>query len=370
MTFERTRSRSEYLHWAKTAPPARFNLATSGIAGLPLSELPFYGDDWELSPPGGYGYGPLQQRLAEKCNVSPENVVAATGASMANFLAMAAVLEPGDEVLIEHPAYEPLLAVARHLGAEIRRFPRLFENGFQVIPESVRKDVSKRTRLIVLTNFHNPSGVEIPEETIAEIGDIARTVRARVLVDEVYLEMRFDPAAQCAFYYGDEFITTSSLTKAYGLSGLRCGWILAASELAERMWRLSDLFDNIPAHLAERLSVAALDSLDTITARANLILRRNRPLLEAFLEARADLEVVRPACGTIVFPRLARGDSQAFARLAREKYEVAVVPGDFFEMPQHFRIGIGGDTETLRVGLDRLSQALEAFSKQETVQHD
>ena len=124
MNFERTRSRSGYLHWAKTVPPASSNLATSGIARLPLDELPFDGDDWELSPPGGYGYAPLQERLAEKCHVSLENVIAATGASMANFLAMAAVLEPGDEVLIEHPTYEPLLAVAAHLGAEIRRFPR------------------------------------------------------------------------------------------------------------------------------------------------------------------------------------------------------------------------------------------------------
>jgi aspartate/methionine/tyrosine aminotransferase len=366
MNFERTRSRSEYLHWAKTVPPARFNLATSGIAGLPLNELPFDGDDWELSPPGGYGYQPLQERLAEKCNVSPENVVAATGASMANFLAMAAVLEPGDEVLIEHPTYEPLLAVARHLGAEIRRFPRLFENDFAVVSEALRKEVSKRTRLIVLTNFHNPSGVQIPEETICEMGDIARTVDARVLVDEVYLEMGFDSRAKSAFYFGDEFIVTTSLTKAYGLSGLRCGWVLAAPELARRMWRLGDLYNNIPPHVAERLSVAALDSFQTITARAKAILGRNRPLLDAFLDGRPDLEVVRPASGTIVFPRLARGDGQNFVKFLREKYDVAVVPGDFFEMPQHFRIGIGGDTEMLRAGLERLAQALDAFSRNGT----
>src|ERR1700733_11220401 len=234
------------MNWAKTQSHEKYNLATSGLKHYALANLPV---DWArlaISGPSYYGYPDLQAQLARKNSVGPDSVVAATGTSMANHLAMAAVLEPGDEVLIEHPTYEPLLAVARHLGAEIRRFPRLFENGFQVIPESVRKDVSRRTRLIVLTNFHNPSGVEIPEETITEIGDIARTVRARVLVDEVYLEMRFDPGTQCAFYYGDEFITTSSLTKAYGLSGLRCGWILAASELAERMWRLSDLFDNMP----------------------------------------------------------------------------------------------------------------------------
>src|SRR6202041_2368704 len=136
------------------------------------------------------------------------------------------------------------------------------------VPEALRKEVSKKTRLIVLTNFHNPSGVAIPEETICEIGDIARTVHARVLVDEVYLEMGFDSRAQSAFYFGDEFIVTSSLTKAYGLSGLRCGWVLATPELARRMWCLGDLYYNIPAHVAERLSVAALDSLESITARA------------------------------------------------------------------------------------------------------
>jgi len=370
MSSQRKLSRSEYLYWAKTIPPARFNLATSGIAGLPSGELPFDGDDRELSPTGGYGYEPLQQRLAEKCFVAPEHVVPATGASMANYLAMAAVLEPGDEVLIEHPAYEPLLAVAGYLGAEIHRFPRLFENNFEVVPEAVRKEVNKRTRLIVLTNFHNPSGVETPEATIAELGDIARTVGARVLVDEVYLEMRFDPRVESAFHLGDEFIVTNSLTKAYGLSGLRCGWVLAERELAGRIWRLNDLFGNIPAHVAERLSVAALDSLDSIAARAKGILGRNRPILDAFLDGRRDLEVVRPASGTIVFPRLARGDGQTFARFLRENFDLAVVPGDFFGMPQHFRIGIGGDSEILRAGLERLSQALDAFAKQVTVHHD
>jgi aspartate/methionine/tyrosine aminotransferase len=362
MIEERTQARSDYIHWAKTRAGARFNLATSGIAGLPFTELPFKLEEFELSPPGSYGYEELQQRLAKKCGVSSSCVVAATGTSMANYLAMAAVLEAGDEVLIEHPAYEPLLAVARYLGAEIRRFPRSFGNRFQVDPDDVKRATTKKTRLIVLTNLHNPSGARISEETLQEIGEIARDAGARVLVDEVYLEMLFDSRARSAFHLGEHFLATSSLTKAYGLSGLRCGWILASPELAERMWRLNDLFGVIPAHVAEHLSVMALDHLERIAKRAKTILEENRSIFDRFLDCRPQIQAVRPLAGTIVFPRLAHGDGQAFCHFLREKYEVSVVPGQFFEMPLHFRIGIGGDTENLRRGMERLVEALDDFN--------
>jgi len=182
-------------------------------------------------------------------------------------------------------------------------------------------------------------------------------------VDEVYLEMFFDPSVRSAFHLGETFLITSSLTKVYGLSGLRCGWILAAPELARRMWRINDLFGNIPAHTAELLSVIALDHLPKIAARSKALLTANRRLLDQFLDSRKDLESLRPPCGTVVFPRLVRGNVDDFFKLLREKYETAVVPGRFFEMPQHFRIGIGGDTEALRIGLDRISAALDDYAR-------
>ena len=114
---------SAYMEWAKMRSHARFNLATSGVTDFPLAQLPVRLDDLELSGPSYYGYEPLQLRLARKCRVPAECVVAATGTSMANHLAMAATLEPGDGVLIEHPTYELLLAVAEYLGARICRFP-------------------------------------------------------------------------------------------------------------------------------------------------------------------------------------------------------------------------------------------------------
>lgn len=350
---------SAYLEWAKTLPAARYNLATSGVAHYPLSDLGVKLDDLELSGPSWYGYEPLQKMLAAKCGVDPNMVVAATGTSMANHLAMAATIEPGDEVLIEWPAYEPLLRSALYLGAEIKRFERTPDSGFRIDIDRVERAASSRTRLIVITNLHNPSGAFTDEETLARLAEIARRSKARVLVDEVYLEAMFERAPRSAFHLGREFITTGSLTKVYGLSGLRCGWALAEPALAHRMWRLNDLFGVIPAHPAELLSVIALEKLDKIALRAKRIIETNRPLLDRFFDSRDELIIERPEFGTVAFPRLARGTVEGLCALLREKYETTVVPGSFFEMPDHFRIGIGCDTSILASGLKRLGAALD-----------
>ncbi|HXY01603.1 MAG TPA: pyridoxal phosphate-dependent aminotransferase [Candidatus Limnocylindrales bacterium] len=361
--------RSRYMEWAKTQSHAKYNLATSGLIGVPRAEFPLNLDDLEITAPGGYGYAPLQQRLAQHAGVCQECVVAAAGTSMANHLAMAAVLEQGDEVLLEQPAYGPLLDVAEYLGARVKRLPRRFESSFAVDLDEFERALTPSTRLVVLTNLHNPSGALLSAEALLAIGKLAHRSGARVLVDEVYLEMLFGRAAPFCFPTGESiagtadnpFIVTTSLTKVYGLSGLRCGWILAAPDLAQRMWLLNDLFAATAAHPAERMSVMAFDHLDKFRERARTLLAANRALLDSFLDSRRDLECFRPLAGTVVFPRLAHGDPQAFFSLLREKYETSVVPGEFFEMPQHFRIGIGGDTAALRAGLERLSSALDEF---------
>jgi aspartate/methionine/tyrosine aminotransferase len=363
MTQRRTESASPYIDWVKTQPRAKYNLATSGVANYALADLPVRLEELEISGPSWYGYAPLQERLAHHAGVPEECVVSSIGTSMANFLAYSGVIESGDDVLIEHPAYGPMLEAAEFLGGNVQRFHRRFENNFAVDPSEMERAFTPRTRLVVLTNLHNPSGAFLSTQTLTVIGEIARQRGARVMVDEVYLEMFFDPSIRSAFHLGETFLITSSLTKVYGLSGLRCGWILAAPELARRMWRVNDLFGNIPAHTAELLSVIALDNLPKIAARSKSLLTSNRRLLDQFLESRKDLEALRPPVGTVVFPRLTRGNANDFFTLLREKYETAVVPGRFFEMPEHFRIGIGGDTETLHIGLERLSAALDEYAR-------
>src|SRR5439155_1624570 len=180
------------------------------------------------------------------------------GASMANYLALAALVGPGDEVVIERPTYEPLVATASWLGATIKRFDRRREDGFAIDADAVARAVGPRTRAVVVSNLHNPSGV---------------------------------------------------------LSALR--------------------------------------------DRARTLLDANRALVDDFLAARRDLEAVRPPHGTIVFPRLVAGDVDALCARLRDHYETTVVPGRFFELPSHFRLGLGGPTADLREGLTRLAAALD-----------
>jgi aspartate/methionine/tyrosine aminotransferase len=305
-----------------------------------------------------YGYGPLQRGLGDYYGVDPDSVVTATGTTMANHLALATLLGPGDEVVIEQPAYEPIVMLARYLGAEVKRFERRAENGFAIEPEAVARALTARTKLIVVTNLHNPSGAYTDEATLVEVGELARSVGARVLVDEAYLDAVSDESARPALRLGPTFLVTNSLTKVYGLSGLRCGWVLAEPALARQIWRLDDLFANHVPFVALQLAAQALPRLPAWRDEARALLAEHRGLVDAFLAGRDELAVVRPRHGTICFPRLVRGDVDALcARLAA--LGGGVVPGRFFDAPAHFRLGMGTRSDVLRGGLARLGQALD-----------
>jgi aspartate/methionine/tyrosine aminotransferase len=352
-----------YMAWAKLSAASRFNLATSGVMDYPLAELPARIDDLEINGPGRYGYPPLQECLAKKTGAPAENIVASIGTSMANFIAFSALIERGDEVLIEHPTYQPMLDIVSWLGANVRRFERPAGKGFRLDLDELARQTRPTTKLIVLANLHNPSSTFIEEDLMRQVGELAKGVGARVLVDEVYLETLFDEPWRSAFFLGDNFIVTSSLTKAYGLSGLRCGWILTPADLVQRMWTLVDLTYGIPAHAAERLSVIALNHLAPIAERARILLERNRPLLNSFLAAHEkQLDVEPSRLGTTVAPRLRAGRVDNFCDLLRNEFETTVVPGHFFEEPEYFRIGIGGPTDILEQGLARISEALQHFN--------
>jgi aspartate/methionine/tyrosine aminotransferase len=355
---------SDYMHWSKTQSYARFNLATSGVASFPFRELPIDLNKVEINSDNSnsYGYAPLQQAIAAHHGVDLDCVVESAGTSMANHLAMAAIIDAGDEVLIEHPAYGPILDIAQYLEASVKRFRRVEENGWAIDPGEVRRCITPKTRLIVITNLHNPTSAFTPDPVLHEVAEIAHSVGALVLVDEVYLDAVYDDRARTSFCLGPDFVVTSSLTKIYGVSGLRCGWILAQPDLAWKMRRLNDLYSATPVHPGELLSVVAFQHLDVLRERARRIVEADRKLLRDFLAGQSDISAVSTEWGTTSFPRLLRGNADAFLELLRSQFDTSAVPGRFFEMPDHFRIGMGMNTEMFAESLSRISRALATQS--------
>lgn len=343
---------SEYMFWAKNQPPVAYALGSSEVPHFRMDRWAIDPRTLKLDGASRYRDPPLRAAIARKCGVTPDMVTMADGTSMANMLAMAALIAPGDEVLIEHPVYEPLVAAARFLGAEVRHFRRQGPD-FALDPDVVKAELTARTSLIILTNLHNPTGNLAGTEVLKAIGALG----PRVLVDEVYLDAA--PGERTAALLGDAFICTASLTKVYGLSGLRCGWILAAPELTERFWRLNELFSVAQAHSTERLSLMALKRLDEVAADTPALLARNRALANAFFAGRAELEVAPMVHNVTCFPRLKRGDVDALDARLRRDFDTSIVPGRFFGLADHFRLGVGQPTEIVEAGLKRLGQALD-----------
>ena len=349
-----------YMRWAKTHATTTYDLAGSNLSPCTMEDLPGARDAFELMGPNDDGYAPLVESIGRFYGVSSDRVATATGASGANFLVCAALLEPGDEVLVERPAYDPLIGAARIMGARVRRFDRLFEEGFAVNPARVAAGITDRTRLIVVTSPHNPSGVLISPGALDALAEIAERAGAWVIVDEVYLDGVYGDRPDPAATRSERLISTNSLTKSYGLAGLRCGWALASPTLTAAFLRAHDALDAVGAFPAECLAHFAFSQIERLEQRARSILEPNLARLTAFVEARPELEWVPPAGGTVAFPRL-RGidDATPFVERLFSDFETAVVDGDHFEMPAHFRIAFGCPPETMEAGLERIGRALD-----------
>ncbi|MFN2387834.1 MAG: pyridoxal phosphate-dependent aminotransferase [Thermoanaerobaculia bacterium] len=355
-------ARAPYMEWAKTRPAPAIDLAGSNLLACSLDDLPGARDAVDLAGENPDGYPPLLEAIARHAGVGPERVATGAGCSGANFLALAAMLSPGDEVLVESPGYDPLVAAAEMLGASVRRFPRRFEEGFGIDAGGIAAALTPGTRVVVLSDPHNPSGVLLPERQLDDLAALAEERGIEVLVDEVYLDVVLPPRRAPAAARSERFVSTSSLTKAYGLSSLRCGWVLARPDLARRVRRARDVVDVSGAVPAERLSLLAFRHLGRLTGRMRALVDVNGALVAGFLAGRPELESVPPR-GTIVFPRFRDGsDAGHFAEGLLRDHGVAVVPGAFFEAPAHFRLAFGGATDPLRRGLEAIGRQLDARS--------
>jgi aspartate/methionine/tyrosine aminotransferase len=300
--------------------------------------------------------------IASRYGVEPDQVATGGGCSGANFLAFAALVQPGDEVVVERPGYDPLLGALTLLGARIVRFERPFGEHWAIDPDRVRAALTPRTRLVVITSPHNPTGVLTPPAVIDRLAADAAAVGAHVLVDEVYLDSVYDERPAPAATRHERLISTNSLTKSYGLSGLRVGWVLASRPVALAARRARDVVDVCGALPAERMAVIAFQRLDALERRARGIILPNAERVTGFLSARPAIEWVPPQGGTMVFPRVPGvRDTRHLASDLMEQHRTAVVPGAFFDAPEHIRIAFGADADTVSAGLTALGHVLDAM---------
>jgi aspartate/methionine/tyrosine aminotransferase len=353
-----------YLLWAKTRQPAAIDLAGSNLLHCTLDDLPGARDAVDLSAKNDDGYRPFIDGLAAHYGIAGDRIVTANGCSGANFVAVAAVVASGDDVLIERPGYDPLIGACLLMGARVRRFDRRFENRFQIDMDEVRKQITPRTRLIVATTPHNPSGTLLERAALVELGQIAASAGAFALVDEVYLDVaalvrdQHGPALSAAQIDGP-FIVTNSLTKSYGLAGLRAGWAVASPAVAARLRRTRDVIDNAGAAPADRLAALAISERARLATRSRSLLAANLTLARAFFASQAHLELAEPPGASVTFPRL-RGhdDAEPVVRALLEQHGVAVAPGRFFDAPAHVRVSLAGRTEELEAGLEKIGRVL------------
>jgi len=349
-----------YLLWAKTRHPAAIDLAGSNLVHCALADLAGAREAIDLSAPNDNGYAPVMTAIAKHYGVDIGHVAQAGGCSGANFLAMAALVGAGDEVLVERPTYDPLIGAARLMGATITRFERRFSNGFRIDPDDVRRAVTPRTRLIVITTPHNPSGVRVDRATLSALADIAESARAHLLVDEVYLDAAslvagIGETSESAARLDGPIVVTSSLTKSYGLAGLRSGWVIAQPHTAMRVRRTRDVVDNAGPGPADRLAALAWSVRPQLAARAKRILGGNVALARDIFAELPAFELAEPPSCSVIFPRLRGHDTaEPFVQQMLERHGVALAPGRFFETPEHFRVSLAGDPAKLAEGLGKI----------------
>jgi aspartate/methionine/tyrosine aminotransferase len=349
-----------------------YNLSESGVHPLTVEGFLSPGEIEELRRvPIGYtqsnGTEELRARIrALYPGIGEGGILATAGSSEANFLLIWSLTEPGDEVLFELPNYMQMWGLLRGFGANAKAFRLREELGWQPDMEELSRLVTPRTKLIVLTNPNNPTGSVLTEESMNAIVALADKVGAWILADEVYQGAELSGIMTPSFFgrYG-RVLTVNGLSKAYGLPGLRIGWIAGPDEVIARTWPYHDYTTISPSALSDRIATLALTpgTRERILARTRGILNANLPVLERWLQAQAGMFTYRrPQAGAICYARygLAVNSTELVEKVLREK-SVLLVPGDHFEMDGYLRFGYGPEEGYLLAALDRVADTLRSL---------
>jgi aspartate/methionine/tyrosine aminotransferase len=307
----------------------------------------------------------LRTSIARYNSVREEECIATLGAAHALWLAYAALTSPGDDILVEEPAYEPLLRAASGVGARVVRFKRDPEQAFALDPAAIARAMTPRTRVVAITNLHNPSGARANDDVLREIARLVADRQAYLLVDEVYAAFDDLVGEDLVFHgsarrLGANVVCASSLTKCYGLGANRFGWLTGPRDaIAHAEATILSTCGMLPLSHAN-LAVAAFGNIAALATRARGILAGKRALVEAWTRTRPEIAWSAPGSGLFGFVRVpGRENLLADIEKGIAEHEVIVAPGSFFEMPDGFRLGWGDIAiENLPEALGRLDKAL------------
>ena len=356
--------RSRYLEWAIAhGGTCKYDLATSGTRSACSLVDTRHVDLHDIG-----GWENLRTAIANANDVPREHVAPALGTAHAVWLAYAALVSPGDAILIESPAYEPLIGAAAGIGAVIHRYDRPQNKGFQLDPDIVASRLTPKTKLVVVSNLHNPSGARASHDALVAIAEAAAKIGANVLVDEVYAS--FDDLCEAdgvwrktSMRVADNVVAVSSLTKCYGLGPHRIGWVLAPVDVVQRIEAVMlSTCAMLPVSHAN-LACAAFKVLPALAERAKETLAEKRARAAAWVASRADLSWHAPEAGLFGFVSLKKKSPDVRAAIERGMREehVMVVPGEFFDMPNGFRLAWSLDATLIDEALVRLGRVVDTM---------
>lgn len=349
------------------------NLSESGVHPLRLDEALAADELADLAAvslgyPQTNGTPRLRAAIAALYpGATADNVLVTNGGSEANFVATWALLSPGDEAVVMAPNYMQLDGLVRTIGATVRPLPLVEARGWALDRAALDDLIGPRTRLIAVCNPNNPTGVALSDADRAALVAAADRVGAWLLADEIYRGAERESDVETTTFWGsyDRLLVTGGLSKAYGLPGLRIGWVVAPRDWADRLWAYHDYTSIAPSALSDRIATVALEPArrPDILARTRGIIRANYPIVAQWAAEAGMFTWTPPAAGAIITlryggPGLAGLPSETLAERLRREQSVLVVPGAHFGVEGTLRLGFGSDPVTLRAGLNRISAAL------------
>ena len=348
-----------------------FNLSESGVHPLRLAELLDEPDsacallDERLRYTQSNGTERLRAAIAALYpGTTPDHIQVTNGGSEANCITTWRLVEQGDEVVLMVPNYMQTWGLVRAFGGIVKEWPlALIDRRWRIDIDALERVVSPRTKLIIICNPNNPTGARFEAGDLDRIAAIGARTGAWILSDEIYRGAERD-GRETPSIWGrtDRVIVTSGLSKAYGLPGLRIGWIVGPPDLVASTWSYHDYTTISPGALSDALGIRALEPARRarILERTRSILNRNFPTIVDWLDGHGGLfSYAPPDAGAIVYVRYHhRINSTDLVTRLREQHSVLIVPGDHFGMDGYLRIGFGDEVDYLRQGLDRLHELL------------